>query len=287
MAKVHVFVTLETLSPAIRTSTDDHGLFCFAQLDAGNYGLVAQRTGYLDAVYQGSRFLGTYPQLRVRAGSHLGPVTVKMTARPILAGKVVDRDGDPIANVEVRARGPEGEEIVWRSPGNITHTDVRGSFRFYDLDPGTYRLIAVPPPGVRFSGRDRDSHGEPLSVGQVETYYPDSRSAEGAAPIVLKAGRENTSIVITMQDVKLRHISGRVPGGRAGFYLLAEIRKASGGSEVPAIAVGGDGTFRRDGLLPGRYTLRLVGYADRVVDLSAGDVDGIVMEPLIPPNDGH
>jgi hypothetical protein len=279
IAKVQLFAISEQVGPAIRTKTNEHGMFCFAQMAAGSYGLLARRTGYLDAAYQGSRFFGTYPSLKIGPDSRISPVTLEMVPRSILAGRVVDSDGDPIAGAEVRASGPDGDEVVWRNPGNIAHTDVNGVFRFYDLDPGTYHLTAVPPIEARYWAGYRDGHGQPLQQREIETYYPNSPSADGAAPIVLKAGREITGIAITMLTVRLRHLSGKVVGLPIGKYLLADIRSPSGAGETRAIQLREDGTFYQDGLLPGLYTLRVTGAENRIVDLSAHDVDGLLIEP--------
>jgi len=280
VAKVHLFVMPERLGPAIRTNTNEQGVFCFARLDAGSYRLLAQRGGYLDAAYPGTRLPGSYVTFKIDPSNHAAPLTLKMVQRSILPGRVVDADGDPIAGAEVDAIGPDGEPAMRRMPGNIAATDTRGVFRFYDLDPGTYRLLAVPRLEARSLVGYRDSHGQPLPQRAVDTYYPNSPSGEGAAPIVLTPGHEITGIDITVQSVGLRHVSGRVVGMPFGKYLLADLKRPSGGVEGRAIQLREDGTFYQDGLLPGLYTFRLSGAADRTVDLTVRDVDGLVIEPL-------
>src|ERR1700688_5063371 len=64
LAKVHLFAIQDVLGPAIRTNTNEQGVFCFERLQAGSYTVLARRTGYLDAVYQGSRFFGSSPRLK-------------------------------------------------------------------------------------------------------------------------------------------------------------------------------------------------------------------------------
>jgi len=59
---------------------------------------------------------------------------------------------------------------------------VHGHFRFYDLDPGTYHLIASPQVGASiFSGMYLGNNGEPLSSRQIETYYPAALTTAGQA----------------------------------------------------------------------------------------------------------
>jgi hypothetical protein len=276
--KVHLFATREGRKPAIRTTANEQGIFCFARLDPGSYSLFAQRTGYLDTVYQGSRFFGIYPMLRITSNARPSPVTIEMTPRCILAGRVVDADGDPVADAEVRADGADGGGNEWRNPGNITRTDENGAFRFYDLDPGTYRLIAIPALDPSLGAGYRDGPGGPLQEHEIETFYPNSPTAENSAPIVLKAGREISGIAITLRKAGLRHLTGRIVGVPGGKYLMAELRRASGYVEGRAIQVHEDGTFSQDGLTPGEYTLRIAG-VERTVDLITRDVDGLVIEP--------
>jgi hypothetical protein len=280
LAKVHLFATQERLVPAIRTTTNEHGRFCLARLDPGSYNLFAQLSGYLDAVYQGSRHPGSYPMLKIAADSRLSPITVEMARRSILAGRVVDADRDPIAGAEVRAFEQTAPN-QWRSPGNITTTDVHGAFRFYDLDPGTYSVSAAPPRDIFMIGY-RDGFGRPLQEREMETFYPNSANAAGGTRIVLEPGREITDFVITMQRVRLRHLSGKVIGAPEVKSLFADV-SVSGGHTILSIQVHEDGLFYQDGLLPGVYTLRpanLGGKVEQVVDLTTRDVDGIQIEPL-------
>ena len=93
VARAHLFVIREAALTAIRTSTNEQGRFCFAQLDAGSYHAVAQRTGYLEALYQGVPHPGIDPTIEIKLESRVAPVTIKMVPRPILVGTVVDADG--------------------------------------------------------------------------------------------------------------------------------------------------------------------------------------------------
>lgn len=201
-----------------------------------------------------------------------------MTPRPILTGRVVDADGDPVADVEVQAENANGSTTTWRRPGNITRTDIHGRFRFYDLDPGSYHLVTSSPPNAGiWSGTYFGGDGEPLRSHQIETYYPAAVRVEGAVSIDLKAGREVTDITITMQTAVLRHVAGRVVG-MSGGYMMLHIDLPNEASEGPAVQVGKDGTFRRDGLRAGIYTLRLPGGLTKTIDLTNGDADNLLIE---------
>jgi protocatechuate 3,4-dioxygenase beta subunit len=268
LARTHLFAIGQALA-AIRASTNEDGRFCFPRLDSGSYHVVAQRAGYLEAVYQGSRHPGIYSAIEMKPESRLAPVTIEMVPRAIMVGKVVDADGSAVARAQVRASSarPAGLE----GSGNTVYTDGAGGFRFYDLDPGNYRLTALPPMDFASWGNYRDGTGGSLQERIVETPFP--------AAIVLEAGREIKDVVITMQRVRLRHLSGRVVGIAGAKNLIAEIRFSSGGSEGRNIEIHADGTFYLDSMLPGRYVLHLAGAEDKVVDLTNGDGDGILIAP--------
>ena len=66
-------------------------------------------------------------------------LTVYLAAR--VAGRLLDGDGDPVVDTDVRLRGAErGYENMHRD----TRTDAHGEFRVDDLWPGTYELVAYP-----------------------------------------------------------------------------------------------------------------------------------------------
>lgn len=275
--KVRVYAAAG-VTPAILTGTDENGAFCFENLDLGAYSLVAQRTGYLDVAYGSSRYMPGLPSIKVTHGRAPDAVTIEMTRRPVLAGRVVDAGGDAVGSAEIHAVDASGAATLARDPGTITRTDVQGRFRFYDLDPGTYHLIASPRGGPStFSGVYLGSHGEPLPSRQVETYYPDALTAAEAAAIELNAASEVMGVTIRIQTTALRHVSGRVIGTFRG-YMMLDVKLSTGGSEGAAIQVGKDGSFRRDGLRPVKYTLRLPGGGERVVDLTNGDVEDLLIE---------
>ncbi|MGB7761042.1 MAG: carboxypeptidase-like regulatory domain-containing protein [Bryobacteraceae bacterium] len=280
LANVRLFAVRDRELPAIRTTTNQHGAFCFVHLDPGSYNVLAQRTGYLDEPYAGSRDFGTaFPLLVMDRDGWDWPVTLKMTPRPILAGRVVDADGDPVAGAEVRSLRRVPDDHTFTEGENQTvRTDVHGAFRFYDLNPGKYYLTATP----NLFESSRAEYLQTVRERGVETYYPNSLNPKDAAPIVLKAGGEVTGITIKMQIVGLHYVSGKFIGFRPSRNLIARLELHSGALEYADVQVRNDGTFYlTKGLLPEKYTIQLAGVTT-VVDLTAGDVEGLLIEPLKP-----
>ncbi len=95
---------------------------------------------------------------------------------------------------------------------------------------------------------------------------------------MLEPGREITGVVIRMQRVRLRHLSGKVVGIAGATHLMVESKSPSGGTKGRNTEIQTDGTFHVNGLLPGKCVIHVAG-EDRVVDLTNGDVDGVLIEP--------
>jgi hypothetical protein len=67
-----------------------------------------------------------------------------------LAGRVYDRDGEPLANVTVEALKysyQEGQRVM--NVVQTVRTDDRGEYRLFWLQPGPYFVSATPPQGQR------------------------------------------------------------------------------------------------------------------------------------------
>jgi len=267
LARAHLFAIRDAIVTAIRTSTDEQGRFCFARLDAGSYYVVAQRAGYLEAVYRGTPHPGTDAAIEINPEARVAPVIIEMVPRPILVGTVVDADGEPVAHAQLRASSDR--PAAWPRSGKTVYTDRHGAFRFYDLDPGNYHLTAAPPMDFTYWG-DHLATGNLPQEHIVETPYPSA--------IVLEAGHEITDVVIRMHSVRLRRLSGKVVGIAGATKLMVESRSDSGGTEWRNTEIRTDGTFHLDGLLPGRCVIH-VADEDRVVDLTNGDADGVLIEP--------
>jgi hypothetical protein len=83
-----------------------------------------------------------------------------------------------------------------------------------------------------------------------------------------------------MQTVGLHQLSGKLVGFRPSRNLIATLELPSGAVEYAGVQVRDDGTFYlTKGLLPEKYIVHLAG-ATTVADLTAGDVDGLLIEPL-------
>src|SRR5207302_7190444 len=88
----------------VSTEADQSGAFAFKDLEPGSYNLMVERQGFVRQMYGargGNVFSGT--PLTVKAGQELTDIQFDMTPQSVIAGKVTDEDGEPVAQVQVAA----------------------------------------------------------------------------------------------------------------------------------------------------------------------------------------
>jgi len=127
-------------------SSDAEGKFVFEQVDPGRYTLMADRPGYIHATYRSS----AGASLNVGPGQTVKNIRFVITPQGVIAGHVVDEDGDPITEVRVQA-------MRWATSNGVRRLEYRqqipvddqGNFRIGNLPAGRYILSAdlnrMPP----------------------------------------------------------------------------------------------------------------------------------------------
>src|SRR3954453_19384867 len=105
--------------------TDDQGRFVFSNLDAGRYYLSAERQGFLRQNYGGRRYNTSGTPIVVAADQRIGSLVLKMNPPSVIAGKALDEDGEPVANLQVRAykQAYRSGKKQWVQAGNGTTSD--------------------------------------------------------------------------------------------------------------------------------------------------------------------
>lgn len=86
--------------------TDDNGGFAFEDLDPGRYSLLAQRPGFAHRMYGGRGSMFSGASLSVSPGQALTGIEFKLVPHGVIAGRVLDEEGEPLANVIVMALQP-------------------------------------------------------------------------------------------------------------------------------------------------------------------------------------
>lgn len=181
--------------------TDSSGYFDFAELPAGHYTVLADKTGYAPTRY-GAKRRSDAPLVIDLADGGREEIEIRMSRGAAIAGRVVNDLGDPVVGARVmlsalRLEGTERRlEIVSRAP---SETDDRGSYRIGGLASGKYVLSVVTPgsPAERYADFDAFTRRGPI-VGGGQTFYPSSPTSGGAIPIDLKAGDERLDVDLVL-----------------------------------------------------------------------------------------
>src|SRR4029453_9038195 len=133
-------------------TTEATGVFAFDAVPPGSYSITAQRNGY---VRQGgeTRFgPRSQPPVLASWGQAVSGITIKMVPHGVVAGRVVDEDGEPIARMAVqvqRERWQRGQRQLL--PVSTDTTNDLGEYRVAALPAGRY-LVSVTGGGRPFAG---------------------------------------------------------------------------------------------------------------------------------------
>jgi protocatechuate 3,4-dioxygenase beta subunit len=243
--------------------TDEDGRFHFTALPAGDsFVLTASKAGY--AVRSAGEMPPLYQPvpMRLATGEIRAKVDVALTPAVLIAGRLRDADGTPLANglVEASRAVFEGGRRTL-VPVADAITNDRGEFRVVGLAPGQYYLSARDPVFVGVA----DATG-PLTY--PETFFPGVLSPDDATRLTLEAGTPPATVDFTVQaGTPLRgtpvegaetpapgtsSIMGRITAlGTGGPVARARVRLSTPGGPLTApraTLTDADGRYRFDDL---------------------------------------
>jgi 5-hydroxyisourate hydrolase-like protein (transthyretin family) len=270
------------------TVTNSSGQFRFNQLRAGTYPLAAQHPEYF------ARAMAT---VTLEATSNISDVALRVGRTGSISGTVRDDAGDPVVGMPVRAF----RKIVMNlrptaASGPPVLTDDRGEYRLHGLVPGEYVVCAcadkplaidpqfLPVMGLTLGNAAKVSSDLEDTVQTFPpTYFPGSTRGTDAQVVKLDQGDDRGGIDITLYGVKPYTISGTVTeqGGpprspiQVRLYPDGGLSGAMFISESEPVVTAPDGTFKLDGIAPGRYIL---GASAAAADNSSSATTPIVLD---------
>ena len=220
------------------------GKFKFENLEPGRYTMKAERVGYLEA---------PDTALTLQPGELIKDL--KLTPQAIIAGRVVDEDGDPILGARVAyIRWIAAGEKKFKLEEDLQDVNGEGGFTITGLSPGNYYLQALPD---RLVGRPRP--GQDFAV----TFYPNALDLTGAGTLVVAAGAEVRGLEIRMRKSPTFRVRGKVsvPADASGVptslqLISQDSLEMSLGTGASAMIV--NGRFQFEGVPPGSYILRSI-----------------------------
>ncbi len=137
-------------SQSYTATTTSAGQFMFQNLEPGQYRLSAARSGYIRMEYGARTPNRPGLPLNLNPGQKLTDVVLPIMSAGTISGRVFDRDGEPLANVNVQALKysyQEGQKVL--NSVQQARTNDLGEYRLFWLQPGQYFVSATPPAGQR------------------------------------------------------------------------------------------------------------------------------------------
>jgi hypothetical protein len=256
-------------APDTRTNrmviTDSQGRYEITGLPAARYRLQVSKAGYVTLEYGQARPFEAGKPLDVAEAQSLEKVDFSLPRGSVIAGRISDEYGEPIADVSVQAmryQFTNGQRQLVNAGRAGTSDDI-GQFRIFGLMPGEYI--------VRASVRDNSAMAAAIVAGIEEpsgypaTYYPGTTDVGLAQAVAVALGQELNSVAFSLIPARLARISGSVLNseGRplAGAAVL--VRPVWGGGVGGPLNISGgnqvraDGSFTLNSVPPGDYTLEV------------------------------
>ncbi|MBS1829535.1 MAG: carboxypeptidase regulatory-like domain-containing protein [Acidobacteria bacterium] len=276
---------------AVMTEAD--GRFVFEAVEPGSYQLAAERTGYLRATYSASKSSRS-TGVSVASGQSVTGLELKMMPHGVLAGKIVDADGEPLQGVQISAiRVNSLGGKLRAAPVEFGSTNDLGEYRVYRLPAGRYYLMASRSRRAGPEEKGRDG----LRESYVDTYFPGATEMSGATVLELGAGQELGGLTFPLRRTPVYRVSGKVVNQPAGVRMTSLRVFLRGGDRDTLQMVGPglsggvreDGRFAIDGVQPGQYVLSSLAMDREPVNLGSlrltvgtSDVDEVTF-PLGEP----
>ena len=247
------------------TSTNNEGRWEIKDLPAGRYSISAMKGGFAQASYGQRRPGEPGTPIDLGEGQIAERVNFIMSRGAVIAGRIVDDGGEPVAGTNVSAMrfmfmSGTRRLVPGGGEGSQDRTDDQGNFRLYGLPPGDYYVSAAASNNNNFMAAGMNNTE---ADGFAPTYFPGTPSVSEATRIPLKAGQEMTGANFALIVARLARIRGRALNSRGepiigGMLMLAPADPMMGmnfGMNMSNAQVAADGSFQFANIAPGRYNL--------------------------------
>lgn len=205
------------------------GRFTTPELEPGTHRLEIFRPGYATVIYE------------VRAEPNTNFVA-QLLPHGSIAGEVLDEQSRPVPGIAVRAfRKRRGAEILEQA-GKDVLTDDGGGYRFDDLAPGEYVVLA------------RYDHA---AAGIGFAFYPAGTRSDRARTFPIAGGEQYIENDFVIRPEALYTISGSVRGAEDDTkgVLVTLVHAELPGVVLGTYGVDSNGAFEFEGVPSGTYDL--------------------------------
>jgi protocatechuate 3,4-dioxygenase beta subunit len=273
--------------------TDEQGHFLFTGLEPGRYQLSAERTGFLRQNYGARKYSGGGTPIPLSQDQHIKDIVFKLSPQGVIAGKVVDEDGDPVANLQVRAMRYvyRNGKKQWAQVANGQTSDI-GEYRIANLEPGRY-LVSTNSRGADPAMMMQTPSAEPPpttpEMAYAATFYPSAADSANAVPVDLGAGSEMRGINIRLVKTRVFRVRGKAintVGGSNRQTTMVMLQSKDGTGTIPNMAPvrPPDNLFEIRNVAPGSYIVfarsgngQNQSIAWQAVEVANNHVDGVML----------
>ncbi len=244
-------------------STDAEGRWEIKELPAGRFSISVQKGGYVPLSYGQRRPFEQGKPVDLADGQRVDKLEIALPKGSVLAGRIVDEFGEPVAGARVAAmrhRFITGQRRLTpvSSPGASDTTDDLGQYRLHGLSPGDYYLSASLGGNLTLEqSTDR--------TGYAPTYYPGTPALNEAQRVTLAVAQELPEINFALAPTRVAKIAGTAmtSGGKPmsnGMIMLTSAAGIGVGG-TPLVGAGmtqADGSFTISNVAPGEYRLEMI-----------------------------
>ena len=265
--------------------TDAQGRYEFRDLPAGRFNLHASKSGYVNVQYGQTRPFESGRPIELADRQVMEKADFSMPRGSVIAGRIVDEFGEPVADAMVSAMRQTwaGGRRRLVPGGRPSQTNDLGQFRLYGLPPGDYYVSASlrNMESMMFDAMapGGPSGSNPVS-GYAPTYFPGTASPADAQKVSVAVGQEAQQTDFALVPTRLSRITGVAMGADGkpldGAMVNAVPQNRAGDFGAMMMSASGrttkDGNFTLNGVAPGEYTLNV-----RSMRVTSGDGPGGVM----------
>jgi len=264
--------------------SDAEGKFQFENIEPGRYTLQGEKAGFVEGWYGEGHEPAT---IELRAGKDTSELVVKLTPQGVIAGRVLDDEGEPVGGLMVmplRNMYINGhKQLMPVMTGMPIQTNDLGEYRLSNLPPGKYFVhsdankLTDMAMGMAKSQDAADARPQDLLIA---SYYPSAPDAASATVVEVGPGAEVRAIDIRLKRVRAQKVSGKVmdvSGQPVKSGMLMLYRQDPGAMQImPSgmIMLQGDkGEFETPGLAPGTYNVMAMSMADPTHMAAVGRIE--------------
>lgn len=189
--------------PPQRT-TDADGKFAFEHIIPGEYRINVLKAGYVFDLMLTAAGVPQRPPIQVAGGQALDLGDVALTRGGVIAGRVLDPSGEPVANARVSAMrrvSIPASNLAYVPTGQPSQTNDLGEFRVFGLASGEYIVAAAPTAMASAST---------ASTVLTTTFFPSATDQASATTVAVTAPDSVNGIEIHLTSVPAHKVSGVV-----------------------------------------------------------------------------